>query len=150
MVRHDVNVDVDDRFQRLQSFVEARAFPRPRALVESHVFKVQRLTVKPACRRSNPICKLAWLHDSSAHQRLDVSIILGTWEPLEFVILPSFFAQNFSIRTYKVSREIANRAMETFVRQGQPEPNAHIINHPLPPPNSISTLFDIVIAQAFV
>src|SRR5947199_4535489 len=104
------------------------------------------LIVYPARRRSNPIRKLARLHDSSAHQRLDIGIILGAREPFELVVLPCFFAQNFSIGAYKLPREIADLAMETFVRQGQPEGHAGIINYPLPAANSIGNLIDVVIA----
>src|SRR5260370_27748164 len=78
------------------------------ALIESNVFKVQRLTVNPARQRSNPIRKLARLHDSSAHQRLHVRIILGIREPFEFVVLPPPFAQDFSIRASTMPSEIAD------------------------------------------
>src|SRR5216684_6005354 len=105
---------------------------RSGTLIESNVFKVQSLIVNPARRRSNPIRKLARFHDSSAHQRLYVRIILGTREPFEFVALPRLFAQNLSFGAYKMPCEIADLAMDAFVWQGQPEWNARIINHSLP------------------
>src|SRR5260370_11286226 len=123
---------------------------RSGTLIESNVFKVQSLIVNSARRRSNPIRKLARFHDSPAHQRLDVGIILGIREPFEFVALPRLFAQDFSIGAYKMPCEIADLAMEALVWQGQPEWNARIINHPLPAANSIGNLIDVVIAQAFV
>src|SRR6266852_1919406 len=124
--------------------------PQLGALIESNVFKVQRLIVNSARRRSNPIRKLARLHDSSTHQRLDVRMILGIREPFEFVVLPRLFAQNFSIGAYKMPCEITDRSMEAFVWQSQPEWNARISNHPLPAAYAIGNLNDIVIAQAFV
>src|SRR2546427_362244 len=100
--------------------------------------------ISPA--RCTPICKLARLDNPSAHQRLDVSIILGIRQPFGFVVFPCFFAQNFSIRAYRVAGEIADRAMKAFVWQGQSEWNASIIDNPLPPSDSIGDLLDVVIA----
>src|ERR1700747_786811 len=117
-------------------------------LVKPHVFKVQRLTVYPACRWSNPVCKFPRLDDPSTHQRLDVGIVLETREPFGLAALPRLFAQDFSIRADEVSCEIADRAMKALVWQGQPERNTSAIDHSLPTPHAIGNLIDIVVAQA--
>src|SRR5260370_13969139 len=100
---------------------------RSGTLIESNVFKVQRLIVNSARRRSNPIRKLARLHDSPAHQRLDVRIILGLRNPFDFVVLPRLFAQDLSIGAYEMPCEIADLEMEAFVWQRRPQWNARII-----------------------
>jgi len=61
VIRHDVNVNVDDRLQGSPPFAKAlRLYSLE--LVKAYVFEVQRLIVNPARRRSNPIRKLAQLH----------------------------------------------------------------------------------------
>src|SRR6266481_282406 len=109
-------------------------------LIEPHVFKVQRLTVNPARRWSNPVCKFPRLDDASTHQRLNIGIILGTRKPFGFPALPCFFTQDFSVEADEMSREIADRAVKALMRQGQPERNTSAIDHPLPPADSIGNL----------
>jgi len=41
-----------------------------------------------------------------------------------------------------VAGEIPDRAMKALVRQGQPEGDACVVNHPLPAANSIGDLLD--------
>src|SRR6267142_896441 len=118
--------------------------------IEANVFKVQRLIIHPARRRSNPIRKLAELDDAAGHERLHEGMVLGSRQPLGFTLLPGFFAQNFSFGADKVSREIADFAMEAFVRQGQTERNTGIVDDALPAGHAIGNLFDVVIAQALI
>src|SRR6266404_4206969 len=118
--------------------------------IEANVFKVQRLIIHPARRGSNPIRKLTELDDAAAHERLDEGMVLGSRQPLGFTLLPGFLAQDFSFGADKVSREIADFAMEALVRQGQTEGDVGIVNDALPAGHAIGDLFDVIIAQAFV
>src|SRR6266850_2505370 len=148
VIRHDVDVDVYDGLQKSRPSTEFR-----RSLlrsIEANVFKVQRLIIHPARRGSNPIRKLTELDDTAAHERLDEGMVLGSRQPLGFTLLPGFLAQDFSFGADKVSREIADFAMEALVRQGQTEGDAGIVNDALPAGHAIGDLFDVIIAQAFV
>jgi len=49
-----------------------------------------------------------------------------------------------------VPREIADLAMEAFVRQREAEGNAGLVDHALPAIYAGLDFFDVVIAQAFV
>src|SRR6267142_1910060 len=118
--------------------------------IEANVFKVQRLIIHPARRRSNPIRKLSELDDAAAHERLHKGMVLGSRHPLGFTLLPEFFAQDFSFGADKVSREIADFAMKSRVRQGQTEWDAGIVDDALPAGHAIGNLFDVVIAQALI
>src|SRR5882762_7371805 len=118
--------------------------------MEANVFKVQRLIINPARRGSNPIRKLTELNDTAAHERLHEGMVLGSRQPLGLPFLPGFLAQDFSFGADKVSREIADFAMEALVRQGQTEWNAGIVDDALPAGHAIGNLFDVIIAQALV
>src|SRR6267142_5716802 len=113
--------------------------------MEANVCKVQRLIIHPARRGSNPIRKLTGFNDTAAHKRLHEGMVLGSWQPLGLSFLPGFLAQNFSLGADKVSREIADFAMEALVRQGQPEGNTGIVNDALPAGHAICNLLDIII-----
>src|ERR1700704_2666439 len=115
--------------------------------MEANVFKVQRLIIHPARRGSNPIRKLPKLDDAAAHERLHEGMVLGSRQPLGFTFLPGLLAQDFSFGADKVSREIADLAMEALVRQGQTEGNTGIVNDALPAGHAIGNLFDVVVAQ---
>src|SRR6266850_2469863 len=118
--------------------------------IEANVFKVQRLIIHPPRRGSNPIRKLSDLDDAAAHERLHEGMILGSRQPLGFTFLPGFLAQNFSFGADKVSREIADFAMEALVGQGQTEGNTGIVDDALPAGHAIGNLFDVIVAQALV
>src|SRR6267378_4560132 len=118
--------------------------------IEANVFKVQRLIIHPARRGSNPIRKLTELDDTAAHERLDEGMVLGSRQPLGFSFLPGFIAQDFSFGADKVSREIADFAMEALVRQGQTKGNTGIVDDALPAGHTIGNLLDVIIAQALI
>src|SRR6267143_5889177 len=118
--------------------------------IEANVFKVQRLIIHPARRGSNPIRKFTGLDDPAAHKRLHEGMVLGSRQPLGFAFLPGFLAQDFSFGADKVSREIADFAMEALVRQVQTEGNTGIVDDPLPAAHAIGNLLNIIIAQALI
>ena len=66
------------------------------------------------------------------------------------MLFPGFLRQDFAVWADEVSREIANGAMKSLVRQSQPETNAHLINDPLPAVESILDLPDVIVAEPFI
>src|SRR6266852_5801073 len=121
-----------------------------RGSIETHVLKVERLAVDAFHWRSDPVGKLSELGDAAAHERLHIGIVLGTGQPLKFVSLPLFFGENFAGEADEVSGEIADLAMKAFVRQGQSEWNAGLVDDTLPAIYAGLDFFDVIVAQPFV
>jgi len=61
-----------------------------------------------------------------------------------------FFGEDFAAGAYEVAREIADFAMEAFVRQGEAEGNSSFVDHALPAIDSGLNFFDVIVAQTFI
>ncbi len=119
-------------------------------LVEADVLEVEGFAVYAFYRRRDPVGEFSWLGDAAAHKGLHVSIILRTRQPLEFVVLPLSFGEDFAVGADEMAGEIADFAMKAFVRQRQAEGNCGFVDHALPAINSGLNLFDVIIAQALI
>src|SRR5438876_9122067 len=125
---------------------------RPRELcwpsVETDVFEMQGLVVDAAERRRNPVRKLSRLGHPAAHQRLHEGVVLRTWQPFEFMLFPRLFGQCFAFGADEQAGKVSNFAMKAFVRQGQAEGNAGLIDHSLPAADAVGNLVDVEIGRA--
>src|SRR5271168_903236 len=86
-------------------------------LIESHVLEIQWLAVDPAYRRRDPIGEFPGFDHAPRHQRLHELVILRTGHPFILIVFPGFFRQNFAIGADEMPGEIADRAVESLVRQ---------------------------------
>src|SRR5690242_6070634 len=127
--------------------------PRPREkreftrfLVEADVFEIQRLVVDATQRRGNPVCEFSRLGHTASHERLHELIVFRARQPLEFVLFPGLFGEDFALGADEVPRKISYCAMKTLVRQGQAERDSGLIDDPLPAADAVGDLINVIVA----
>src|SRR5215469_8720772 len=84
--------------------------------VETDVLEIQGLIVDAAQRWRNPVGKFSRLGYAAGHEGLHEGIVFRAGQPIEFVLLPRLFVQNFTVDTNRVAGEVSNCAMKAFVR----------------------------------
>ena len=89
--------------------------------VEAHVFEIEGLVVDAACRRRNPVGKLARLGDTS-HERCHEGAIGCARQPAVDVRVPLFRADHVALGIDVRRCKRPDLAMECLVRHLEPGP----------------------------
>src|SRR5882757_9369599 len=122
------------------------ARPWVRASVEAYVLEVHRLPVDADGRGRDPAGELARL-DHPAHQRGDKGAVSLARQPVRQVGLPLQVGHHVPIRRHVHPGEGADLAVKRLVRNPQPEPDAGLLDHPVPALDPADRVLDVIVAQ---
>src|SRR5581483_4175650 len=98
------------------------------ALIEADVLEVDRLAVDALLRRRNPVGELPALGHAARHQRLHVGVVLRARQPVMPPAVPFGFGQHVAVDADVMAGEFADLAVESLVREPQPERNARLLD----------------------